>query len=681
MLGKDAESIVGRLCQGQKLERDRAMTELMGMVPSLSPDIIVVLKKSLLDLVVDTSSPWESIHGSLLGLRVIILKTEMDSQDQFCVDSRQAAIKNLTHTEVRVRQAAGEVLGALCTKDGGVTYNSCRSCILEMVRNNLERQVTDDEASKMEHESTRQLMEKLSAGTRERRNSGDAAQIFHDTAGWRNLETSMKALEQMITGSGNGFLPYIDQELLDLIFTALVHTNRFVRETGFSVCAALVSSGMNVSETAELMESNPMIMYGDQLATHLGQGLADNWSQVRLASSVACRKFLMFLPTKARERFFSVLLPRMCLNRYYVAEGVRLYSQETWRQVAGTEGKLLVEKYIDSVVSYYTEATTADNHAVREAACACIAELASKISVAAVAPHVSSLLSALTICFQDDSWPVRDAACIACGNFILCFPEQSKPSMETLYPLFFTNLQDNIPSVRQGAATALTNVVQAYEGDALTVIIEKLKQGLGGVESQASDCERYGDLEKSPALYGVVKRRRDNDQELHTDKQMYSCGSLAPKMGRGGGGGCSDCKFRRPPQLWEYGDGCIYLVAELSHVPCAQAEVIKILPLMSSSVRHKHYTAHVTLLETLCKILPALAKGLGKRGFKSHLQLFIDAIFYSLECENALTSSAASQCLTSLSQFLGPNILRGRIEEYNPNYLRALDANIYMAPL
>jgi hypothetical protein len=30
-------------------------------------------------------------------------------------------------------------------------------------------------------------------------------------------------------------------------------------------------------------------------------------------------------------------------------------------------------------VSYYIEATGADNHAVREAACACIAELGSKV--------------------------------------------------------------------------------------------------------------------------------------------------------------------------------------------------------------------------------------------------------------------------------------------------------------
>lgn len=36
---------------------------------------------------------------------------------------------------------------------------------------------------------------------------------------------------------------FLTKDLLDLIFTALTHTNRFVRETGFNVCAALVSCG------------------------------------------------------------------------------------------------------------------------------------------------------------------------------------------------------------------------------------------------------------------------------------------------------------------------------------------------------------------------------------------------------------------------------------------------------
>lgn len=34
--------------------------------------------------------------------------------------------------------------------------------------------------------------------------------------------------------------------------------------------------------------------------------------------------------------------------------------------------------------------------------------------------------------------------------------------MPALYPLFYNNLQDNIPSVRQGAALALANVSQVY---------------------------------------------------------------------------------------------------------------------------------------------------------------------------------------------------------------------------
>lgn len=59
-------------------------------------------------------------------------------------------------------------------------------------------------------------------------------------------------------------------------------------------------------------------------------------------------------------------------------------------------------------VSYYIEATGADNHAVREAACACIAELALKLTTDAVRQHVPRLLHALTVCFTDDSWPVRD---------------------------------------------------------------------------------------------------------------------------------------------------------------------------------------------------------------------------------------------------------------------------------
>ena len=39
----------------------------------------------------------------------------------------------------------------------------------------------------------------------------------------------------------------------------------------------------------------------------------------------------------------------------------------------------MIAKHIDAVVSFYVEQSDADNHAVREASCTCIAELAMKI--------------------------------------------------------------------------------------------------------------------------------------------------------------------------------------------------------------------------------------------------------------------------------------------------------------
>ena len=39
-----------------------------------------------------------------------------------------------------------------------------------------------------------------------------------------------------------------------------------------------------------------------------------------------------------------MLLPPMCLNRRYQAEGVRLYSQQTWERVMGSEGRAWVAR-------------------------------------------------------------------------------------------------------------------------------------------------------------------------------------------------------------------------------------------------------------------------------------------------------------------------------------------------
>ena len=57
-----------------------------------------------------------------------------------------------------------------------------------------------------------------------------------------------------------------------------------------------------------------------------------------------------------------------------------------------------------------------------------------------------------------------------------------------------------------------------------------------------------------------LQRARANDVDLHTDRTMFSCGSLAPKLARAGDGGCMDHGFARSVG-WLVGWGGHYLCA------------------------------------------------------------------------------------------------------------------------
>jgi hypothetical protein len=120
----------------------------------------------------------------------------------------------------------------------------------------------------------------------------------------------------------------------------------------------------------------------------------------------------------------------------------------------------------------------ANNHAVREAACACMAELCAKVDKAAVAPHVPAMLHALLICFKDDSWPCRDAASTASGRAAAHFPEAAAPFLPELYRLWLELLWDNVPSVRENAAAALGMVAGTVGDDAANRLSEWLQCAL-----------------------------------------------------------------------------------------------------------------------------------------------------------------------------------------------------------
>lgn len=176
--------------------------------------------------------------------------------------------------------------------------------------------------------------------------------IFHESAGWKTLETSAMALLELCKACGSAFASSVDEELLNLLLDSIPHPNRFVRETAYYVCAELSDLVHSKDGTPGLSRD----VFDDSMCDVLATGMSDNWSQVRMASSVATRRFLLGIPEEVRnERYYPTLIPRMVLNRYYVAEGVRLYSQQSWKIIAGDSGKALVEANIGNVVKFYTE--------------------------------------------------------------------------------------------------------------------------------------------------------------------------------------------------------------------------------------------------------------------------------------------------------------------------------------
>jgi hypothetical protein len=477
-----------------------------------------------------------------------------------------------------------------------------------------------------------------------------SGEMRHGAEGWKCLETSFRALQHVMEGCGPAFLPHLGPDLRATVYRALLHPNRFVREACHfilgSVCRLLAGPALEAAAA--------------ELAPKLGMGLSDNWSQVRYASSTATRAFMEALGPARDAVALPALVPHMCLNRYYVAEGVRLYSQETWRLVVGEQGRAWVARCAPQVVAYYVEQSKANNHAVREAACACIAELMTKVERGAVAPHVPPLLRALLACFKDASWPVRDAACLACGGCVRAFPEESRAVLEELYALWFAHLWDNIYSVRQDSAAALADAARAYGGEAVARIVAQVSELLPLAKDQPADSRAAGGMENT-TLFGVAARRseRANDAGLHTDQTMFSCGSLAPKLQRSDG--CMDHGFARDKEPWEATDGAICMLRELAAV--APAALPPFLPALADAARLAHFAHCLTLHETLWRALPDIAEALGKKEFKPHLEPFLEPLFRGLGCGHRLCEVAAGRCVGRLRDLVGPGVFAGRLTE------------------
>jgi len=465
---------------------------------------------------------------------------------------------------------------------------------------------------------------------------GDAPLIpLDDTTGWASLESSLLAYYNLLCGCGAEVAFPILQEaggaqvdtvkeeekkegemLVDLLITcAAKHQNRFVRRAALdfihNLCNFLVvekkssSTSSNNAKQQEKDENEEQSQaFGKVLkplfarfASAIAFGLEDNWSELRLAATHASSKFFAALQARDRQHeggdeeeagasVWPLLLPRLCMNRFYAVEGVQVAAHSVWREVVGTQGKERLGANAEVAVRYYAAMSKTNNHMIVEAACHALAEVVVKLDrelvITASCDCASLAIFALSECLSNDSWPVRDASCMALGSILRLYSTRATADqLSSFLDTCESNLSDAIPSVRENAAQALLQVVQPpviCEQELLFSICQRIEKYLdihiGG--GGGGDKGSQGALLLLPAPPPPIK-------------SFLSPATLASMTSKAGGGDegvkvagiktqkpgwgcCLDCMVVRKATRFETCEGSVFLLKLYSEAYPVEAE-------------------------------------------------------------------------------------------------------------
>lgn len=169
-----ADDAISLLCSNAKLDRDRGVEALTKFIDQTYEAGLVSLENELIRLLIDSESPWETKHGSLMGSKAILMHRIAAPTETFQQSIYEYSLNLLEDDEFRVRIAAGEVMGALCRKLGAIIYRDSCQNVIEGIEMNLERQAID-----IKEDETRKLQEKLarSQSSDEGNSSADSSSI------------------------------------------------------------------------------------------------------------------------------------------------------------------------------------------------------------------------------------------------------------------------------------------------------------------------------------------------------------------------------------------------------------------------------------------------------------------------------------------------------------------------
>ncbi|CAN0015393.1 unnamed protein product, partial [Ectocarpus fasciculatus] len=423
----------------------------------------------------------------------------------------------INHEEPRVRKLCSELIGVMAKHIGPPYFDELGPVLYAQVSAFFERREV----------------------SRETRLGAESEIALDDTTGWYALETLLCSYRELVSGCGPR-LGYLDRaseaELGLFIRDSALHINRYIRQATFEFIHALM---LQLSPGALSWSDGA---YVPLLCRCITAGLSDDFSQVRFPATFAARYFLVAINDQDREALvWPQLVPRLCLNRYYPADGVKTASLETWSAVSQGKGKALVTRHVAAAFEHYASMVDNKSHLICEAACWVMGELGSIIDAQAVMPYLAGIMDILGVCLGDDSWQVRGAACVATSRIVRAHPEQAcDVACDVFLPLWVLHLNDFIWALRSDSATALGIAmrcpVQRLAAAATDAAVEYLTENLA---EAAKVKKSFSFIPQNSTLYSFIKNKMEPEKEKTSVKVS-------------------------PRKRWQGSEGGVLLLAELA---------------------------------------------------------------------------------------------------------------------
>lgn len=283
-------------------------------------------------------------------------------------------------------------------------------------------------------------------------------------------------------------------------------------------------------------------------------------------------------------------------------------------------GPAAVAQRIELIVAYYKGCTGMESPSpdVVEAACHCVAELASKINPAAVGPHAGDLLhSALHAC-RNAAWPTRDAALMACGKLFTnyCGLQPAVRSLQyTVVVRAAGLLSDSSRNCREHAAVVIGLLLNVNPklASALAVACKRALQGttldLVALNEAIAKCG--------------IEVPEANERSDAADNAKGDA-SLLAQQAESTAAEVPGSKAREPehPDRTAIIEGGVFLLRELCSAVPDTVIGCGLLDMLADTAADTHASSPQAQ-EVIWRVLPSCAHAIGPKRFKRHLDGFL----------------------------------------------------------